>query len=454
MSARGTRYMPLDFLRGLSIFGMVLSAIQPHGVMPGWMYHVQNPPPTHDLDMSVPGIGWVDMVFPIFIFCMGASIPFAKPSVKGVFARFGMLWLFSYLYVLINSSNPWVTLAGFAALFPLYMVFKNPPRFAGKEVPVAAVRVIGALLVAAVIWVNHHFFAEVLSVQRRGIIIFLLAFLYLFGSLIWLYTQQKKRLRWGIWLAILAFTIITQQLGWPTTTYANPAIRWWFNVEYFYFLLLLIPSTFVGEMIREKAGDSGELEQPVTLEVPARSKWLLAALCFVLVAWLLYAFYMQMYWWNVGLSGIMILGIMAYAKKVAPQWLPVLRVAAFMVYAGVLLEPYGGGIKKVPCTIQYCFAAGGMAMLLLYVAERICCRFRNGFITKVFEGAGKNPLMSYIAFNCLVLPLIELSGLIYLYRMAYPQGVHWAGFLRSVFVVLLTMWIVGLFTRKKIFWKA
>ena len=446
--------MPLDFLRGLSIFGMVLSAIQPHGVMPGWMYHVQNPPPTHDLDMSVPGIGWVDMVFPIFIFCMGASIPFAKPSVKGVFARFGMLWLFSYLYVLINSSNPWVTLAGFAALFPLYMVFKNPPRFAGKEVPVAAVRVIGALLVAAVIWVNHHFFAEVLSVQRRGIIIFLLAFLYLFGSLIWLYTQQKKRLRWGIWLAILAFTIITQQLGWPTTTYANPAIRWWFNVEYFYFLLLLIPSTFVGEMIREKAGDSGELEQPVTLEVPARSKWLLAALCFVLVAWLLYAFYMQMYWWNVGLSGIMLLGIMAYAKKVAPQWLPVLRVAAFMVYAGVLLEPYGGGIKKVPCTIQYCFAAGGMAMLLLYVAERICCKFRNGFITKVFEGAGKNPLMSYIAFNCLVLPLIELSGLIYLYRMAYPQGVHWAGFLRSVFVVLLTMWIVGLFTRKKIFWKA
>ena len=454
MSARGTRYMPLDFLRGLSIFGMVLSAIQPHGVMPGWMYHVQNPPPTHDLDMSVPGIGWVDMVFPIFIFCMGASIPFAKPSVKGVFARFGMLWLFSYLYVFINSSNPWVTLAGFAALFPLYMVFKNPPRFAGREVPVAAIRVIGALLVGAVIWVNHHFFAEVLSVQRRGIIIFLLAFLYLFGSLIWLYTQQKKRLRWGIWLAILVFTIITQQLGWPTTTYANPAIRWWFNVEYFYFLLLLIPSTFVGEMIKEKADDSGELEQPESLAVSAGSKWLLAALCFVLVAWLLYAFYMQLYWWNVGFGGLMLLGILAYARKIAPQWLPVLRVAAFMVYAGVLLEPYGGGIKKVPCTIQYCFAAGGMAMLLLYVAERICCRFRNGFIARVFEGAGKNPLMSYIAFNCMVLPLMELSGLIYLYRMAYPQGVHWAGFLRSVVVVLFTMWIVGLFTRKKIFWKA
>ena len=432
--------MPLDFLRGLSIFGMVLSAIQPHGVMPGWMYHVQNPPPTHDLNMGVPGIGWVDMVFPIFIFCMGASIPFAKPSVKGVFARFGMLWLFSYVYVLINSSNPWVTLAGFAALFPLYMVFKFPPRFAGKEIPVAAIRVVGALLVGAVIWVNHHFFAEVLSVQRRGIIIFLLAFLYLFGSLIWLYTQEKKKLRWGIWLAILAFTIVTQQLGWPTTTYANPAIRWWFNVEYFYFLLLLIPSTFVGELIKERAGDSGN--------------WSLAALCFALVVWLLYAFYMQLYWWNVGLSGVMLFGILAYAKRVAPQWMPILSIAAFMVYAGVLLEPYGGGIKKVPCTIQYCFAAGGMAMLLLVVAERICSRFPKGFVVGIFEGAGKNPLMSYIAFNCMVMPIMQITGAIQLYRMAYPQGMHAVGFVRSVVAVLFTMWIVGLFTRKKIFWKA
>lgn len=75
MKQTSGRYLSLDFLRGITIFGMVLSAIQPSGVMPGWMYHVQNPPPTHDLNMAVPGIGWVDLVFPIFIFCMGAAIP-------------------------------------------------------------------------------------------------------------------------------------------------------------------------------------------------------------------------------------------------------------------------------------------------------------------------------------------------------------------------------------------
>ena len=93
-------------------------------------------------------------------------------------------------------------------------------------------------------------------------------------------------------------------------------------------------------------------------------------------------------------------------------------------------------------------------MLLLVVAERICSRFRNGFLTGVFEGAGKNPLMSYIAFDCLVLPVMKCTGLIYLYRMAYPQGMHAAGFVRSVVAVLFTMWIVSVFTRKKIFWKA
>ncbi len=452
MAARVARYMPLDFLRGLSIFGMVLSAIQPHGVMPGWMYHVQNPPPTHNLDMSVPGIGWVDLVFPIFIFCMGASIPFAKPSVKGILARFGMLWLFSYLYVFINSVNPWVTLAGFASLFPLYIVIKNPLCIAGRTIPVGTVRAIGVLLVAAVICVNHSMFAEVLSVQRRGIIIFLLAFLYLFGSLIWRYTEQRKKLRWGIWFGILVFTVITQQLGLPTITYANPSIRWWFNLEYIYFLLLLLPSTFVGEYVKERLSVSSLNGMDADTNVCGR--WLLAGLSFVLVVWMTFAFYMQLYWWNVALSGVMLVLIFKVAKKFAPEWMPVLRIAAFMVYAGVLLEPYGGGIKKVPCTIQYCFAIGGMAMLLLVVAERVCSRFPGGFVTGVFEGAGKNPLMSYIAFNCLVLPLMECTRLIYLYRMAYPQGMHVAGFARSVAVVLLTMWIVSLFTRKGIFWKA
>ena len=132
------RLLSLDMLRGLSIFGMVFSAIIPSGVLPPWMYHIQNPPPTHNLDMAQAGITWVDMVFPIFIFCMGVAIPLsgraklaagksAKEYFKELFTRFFMLWGFAYLCVLLNMSScggalaQLLTLAGFCALFPLYV---------------------------------------------------------------------------------------------------------------------------------------------------------------------------------------------------------------------------------------------------------------------------------------------------------------------------------------------
>ncbi len=452
MKQSAGRYLSLDFLRGLTIFGMVLSGIQPSGVMPGWMYHVQNPPPTHELDMAVPGIGWVDLVFPIFIFCMGAAIPFAKPSPKGIFSRFAMLWLFSYLYVFINSSNSWVTLAGFAALFPLYMVFKTPPRLFGKEPGVPLIRCAGLILVVAVIAINHFCFGEAINVQRRGIIIFLLAFLYLFGGLIWHYTKENLAGRSAIFGLILAFTLVTQYKEWPTITYANPDIRWWFNVEYFYFLLLLLPATYIGDLLQKRISLGENL--PMAEEGKGKPAAALAMLSLILVVWMTFAFYMQLYWWNLALSGIMLLGIYRLAKKHFPAYIPIVQIAAYLIIAGEIIEPYGGGIKKVPCTIQYCLATCGMAMMLLIVSDWVCNKIPGSFFVNTFHRAGKNPLMCYIAFSCLVQPLMQITGAIYLYRLAYPEGMHLLGFIRSAAAVILTMWIVGQFTKRKIFWKA
>lgn len=444
------RYLSLDFLRGLTIFGMVLSAIQPSGVMPGWMYHVQNPPPTHALDMSVPGIGWVDMVFPIFIFCMGAAIPFAKPNPKGIFGRFVMLWLFSYLYVFINSSCSWVTLAGFIALFLLYMVFKAKPKICGREVPVYYIRIIGVIAVLSVIAVNHFCFAEVISQHRRGIIIFLLAFLYLFGALIWYYTKENLKGRAAIFGLVLAFTLITQYENWPTITYANPKISWWFNVEYIYFLLLLLPATYIGDILQKRIKEGRELY----VKGNSTAVGVVSLLSFALVVWMLYALYMQLYWWNLFVSGGMLLLIYKIVKKYIPDYVAMVQMAAYLILVGEIIEPMNGGIKKVPCTIQYCLATCGMATLLLIVADYICQKLPGNFVVKVFAGAGKNPLMSYIAYSSFVMPLMNITGAIYLYRLAYPSGMHLLGFLRSVLMVFFTMWVVSLFSNRKIFWKA
>ena len=74
------RAYALDALRGYAIITMVLSATIVTQVLPGWMSHAQTPPPDHIFNPSLPGITWVDLVFPFFLFAMGAAFPFSKPA--------------------------------------------------------------------------------------------------------------------------------------------------------------------------------------------------------------------------------------------------------------------------------------------------------------------------------------------------------------------------------------
>ena len=72
------RVYSIDALRGLAIIGMVLcSAIGFNSGLPAWMFHAQTPPPTYEFNPSIAGLTWVDLVFPFFIFSMGAAFPFA-----------------------------------------------------------------------------------------------------------------------------------------------------------------------------------------------------------------------------------------------------------------------------------------------------------------------------------------------------------------------------------------
>ena len=73
------RACALDALRGLAILAMLLSGQLPFGenALPSWMYHAQVPPPAHEWNGKLPGITWVDLVFPFFLFSMGAAFPLA-----------------------------------------------------------------------------------------------------------------------------------------------------------------------------------------------------------------------------------------------------------------------------------------------------------------------------------------------------------------------------------------
>ena len=449
---------------------MVFCAIIPYGVLPAWMYHIQNPPPTHELDMTIAGLSWVDMVFPIFIFCMGASIPMAgrakiaggitaKGYVTEVLERFVMLWMFSYLYVFLNYSTntapsgtayntyltSTLTIAGFLALFPLYMVFKGrSKRF------VCSMRILGIALCLSIIAIGHYCFNETINVQRRGIIIFLLAFLYLFGALIWYFTRDSYRNRALVFGIVLAITMASMYENMPTITYANPNIRWWFNVEYIYFLLLLIPATFIGDTL-QKRFSAGE---DIYKELVNKKMHLFFPTILALVIWVIFSVYMRWYWLALTVSGGFLILLWLFVKRYFNQYKTLFATAAYLLIIGLILDPIDGGLKKVPCTIQYCFATCALSILLLMFCDYVCKFIPGSLLVKVFTGAGKNPLMSYIAFDSFMMPLMKLTGFIYLYKMAYPAGMHGLGILRAAVIVFFTMWCVSLLSKRQIFWKA
>ena len=449
---------------------MVFCAIIPYGVLPAWMYHIQNPPPTHELDMTIAGLSWVDMVFPIFIFCMGASIPMAgrakiangitaKGYITEVIERFAMLWMFSYLYVFLNYStntapndssyNTYLTsaltIAGFLALFPLYMVFKGrSKRF------VCGMRILGIALCISIIAIGHYCFNETINVQRRGIIIFLLAFLYLFGALIWYFTRDSYRNRALVFGVVLAITMASMYEKKPTITYANPNIRWWFNVEYIYFLLLLIPATFIGDTLQKRLS-AGE---DVYKELVNKKMHLFFPTILALVIWVIFAVYMRWYWLALIVSVAFLIMLWQFVKRYFPQYKTLFATAAYLLVTGLILDPIEGGLKKVPCTIQYCFVTCALSIFMLMFCDYVCKFIPSSLFVKIFTGAGKNPLMSYIAFDSFMMPLMKLTGFIYLYRMAYPTGMHGLGIARAAVIVIFTMWCVSLLSDKKIRWKA
>jgi predicted acyltransferase len=81
------RHASLDGIRGLAILMMVFSGVIPYKVLPAWMYHAQLPPPDHVFSPTLPGITWVDLVFPMFVFIAGVSLALSLPRRAALHGR-------------------------------------------------------------------------------------------------------------------------------------------------------------------------------------------------------------------------------------------------------------------------------------------------------------------------------------------------------------------------------
>ncbi|MBP8677347.1 MAG: DUF5009 domain-containing protein, partial [Bacteroidales bacterium] len=361
-----------------------------------------------------------------------------------------MLWIFSYLYVFLDFSTAdgWLpqlaTVGGFAALFMLYM----------SKPPYKWIRLAGALLSIVLIIAGVLFFDEKITIYRSGIIIFLLSFIYLFGALIWFYTRDNLKLRFIVFLLILLFASVTMHFSLPVKLYAIKEVRWFFNIEYIYFLLILLPATYVGDILKGRVSLPGGFDSLERATANLFTRIMMFAYLLMFVIWMMIALYTEWSLYKMLFSVSAALIIWLLSKRVFPQYAQISLIASVMITGGGLFLFYEGAITKVPCTVSYCLFTTGISIYLLIISDFVVHWFPASYFSRIFSGAGSNPLMSYITFGALVMPVFKLTGLIHIYIAAYPQGWPWIGVARAAVAVIFTMALVAYLSEKRIFWRA
>lgn len=462
------RAFSLDALRGYAIITMVLSATVLPGILPQWMYHSQTPPPDHIYDMSISGLTWVDLVFPFFLFAMGAAFPFSLGSrlrkgvgcgtlVKDTVLRWLELAFFAifiqhfYPYVL-SSTQDWRSMlsamAAFALLFPMFMRFRRLPEWGGVAVKAGAYAV-ATVLLATTTYAGGRTF----DVHFSNIIILILSNMALYGGLCYVFTADKPRVRSFLWVAVLVLVLGAEaQESWCAAFLGFAPIDWLLRFDYMRYLLILIPASFAGEYLSRsmKADSAGE-----RCRLNDFSGAALALLSVAAVVGTLWSINHHHLACAFGINAAFAVAAHYIVRKMSGSysalWYKLLRMAFGLMMLGLVAEALQGGVKKDPATVSYLLVTSALALYALVFFSVVCdyfgCRKSTAFLTE----SGQNPMIAYVAGDLLVYPLLSMTGLAAFSKVFYASP--WLGFLHGVILTALSVLITMFFTRRKLFWR-
>lgn len=464
------RALALDALRGFAILTMFLSGRVPFGVLPNWMYHAQVPPPFHKFIDTLPGISWVDLVFPFFLFSMGAAIPLAAnrrmedgtPKWKlylGMAERGLLLVGFAIydMHMRPYALNPeptaatWLTsLLGFALLFPV--LGRMPAKWnAAVRYSIKAAGWAGVILFlyfASYPETNAH--GTGFSLYRSDIIILVLANVAFTGSIIWAVTRSNQMLRLGVLGFLIAIRLSHLEPGWVKVLWDNSPAKWMGILYFQQYLFIIIPGTIAGDFLlkwmKSPKEDSTTLKSsPLKLIAAA-----LLMIAFVLV--LLTGMMSRLVVETTLLSGLMCIAGYYLLRKPLNEteklYKTIFQWGVYWLLLGLVFEPFEGGIKKDHPTMSYYFVTTGLASFALIAFSVIIDVFKRRWLNLLVAN-GQNPMVAYAGITNLLPPLLALTTLGPWMNSLTPDP--WMGVLRALFETLLLGYIVSLFTRMKVF---
>lgn len=467
------RAYALDALRGFAILAMILSGQLPFftNTLPDWMYHAQVPPPLHTFIPTLPGITWVDLVFPFFLFSMGAAFPLAlsRRAAQGVpvwklaasiLQRGFLLGCFALYVQAIRpytiSQHPstltWITsLYAYALLFPMLMRF---PGSWSRTVRIG-VRSAGWLGATVLLALMRYPDGSGFLITRSDIIIIVLTNMAVFGALLWLFTRNQPVLRLGMLGILTAIRLSNMPVGLPGWVHDfwlfTPA-PWIYTLYYLQYLFIVVPGMIAGELILTW------MTTPLASDESPASPLRSASIAVLMASFIpLMLVGLKMRWTGETTIAAFILCALGWLLVKNPTnalerlFKSLFQWAIYWIVLGLFFEPYEGGIKKDKATMSYYFITSGLAICLYIAFAVVIDVFKKRRYLQLLIDNGQNPMIAYAGVNNFIIPLLGITSLLSL--SSELAVTPWLGFLRGLAITLLLALFVQFCTKKKIFWR-
>ena len=453
------RIITIDILRGITIFAMILCAnIGYYSDLPAWMFHAQTPPPTYAFNPDVPGITWVDLVFPFFLFTMGAAFPLAmrkrlengvsKWAVTGsLFRRWLTLTIFAIVlgnaYMIGTSTRP-DFVKGIFNVVLWGVMFMSLVRLKDEK-KTKLINNAGMFLLIVMAVLSVDYLGMNLSRWYSDIIIMILANVAITGGLLWMFTKDNLRLRWLILLFIIALKALSsyapQTLAWVP---GFGSIGWFFGWGYLQYLVIALAGSIVGDKLLEHSRSGQQTE--IDSHHLAAAGIALAAM--VVQLWGLFTRHVLA---DFGISVALAIAflLLTYKRRNIMTWMGYFGFAFMLV--GIIFDPIDGGITKDHCNLSYMLTTTGMTALT--GAFVLALELKWQIKGRGLSGCGQNPMLAYAVTNFVTGPILAMIGIGAWLDNICVGSPFW-GIVRGLVYTLLMVAITCFFTNKKLFWRS